>query len=223
MTSPALDLEPACPGAPSGPTSTPAAARSDGALQVEQRPFDDIPRASWDRLAAANPWATPFSGWAFQRAWWDAYGGSAHDQTLIVCDGPRDEPIAIVPLMHRHEVEPDDAGSATKIRHGDAMTLTPVPATAKAVFFGASYHADYATILGDAGALSGGRRRRRRPPRRRGLRGRSRPSDAVGRRRPAPAALRRSRRRRPGGRVRTHARSTSAGPSTSSARTSAPS
>ena len=111
--------------------------------------FDQIPRASWDRLAAANPWATPFSGWAFQRAWWDAYGGSAHDQTLVVCDGPVEEPIAIVPLMHRHEVEPDDAGSATKIRHGDAITLTPVPATAKAVFFGASYHADYATMLGD--------------------------------------------------------------------------
>jgi CelD/BcsL family acetyltransferase involved in cellulose biosynthesis len=111
--------------------------------------FDQIPRASWDRLAAANPWATPFSGWAFQRAWWDAYGGSAHDQTLVVCDGPLDDPIAIVPLMHRHEVEPDDAGSATKIRHGDAITLTPVPATAKAVFFGASYHADYATMLGD--------------------------------------------------------------------------
>ena len=85
MTSPALDLEPACPGAPSGPTSTPSAARSDGALQVEQRPFDAIPRDAWDELAAATPWATPFSSYAFHRAWWDAYGANAHEQTLIVC------------------------------------------------------------------------------------------------------------------------------------------
>ncbi|HEY7131486.1 MAG TPA: GNAT family N-acetyltransferase, partial [Candidatus Limnocylindrales bacterium] len=82
------------------------------------------------------------------------YGGTAHDQTLVVCEPlsdanphPTDDPIAIVPLMHRHEVEPTDAASATKIRHGDQADLTPVPATAKAVFFGASYHADYATIL----------------------------------------------------------------------------
>ncbi len=125
-------------------------------LRVARAAFDDIPRHTWDRLAAANPWATPFSGWAFQRAWWDAYGAGAHDQTLIVCEGfgvagaamsPSDEPIAIVPLMHRHEVEPTDAVAATKIRHGDEAALTPVPASAKAVFFGASYHADYATIL----------------------------------------------------------------------------
>jgi CelD/BcsL family acetyltransferase involved in cellulose biosynthesis len=117
--------------------------------------FDAIPREIWDRLAASNPWATPFSSWAFQRAWWDAYGATAHDQTLVVCEpltaanpNPTDDPVAIVPLMHRHEVEPTDAASATKIRHGDEGYLTPVPPTAKAVFFGASYHADYATILG---------------------------------------------------------------------------
>ena len=50
--------------------------------------------------------------------------------------------------MHRHEVEPTDADLATKIRHGDDRDLTPVSPTAKAVFFGASYHADYATVLG---------------------------------------------------------------------------
>ena len=122
--------------------------------------FDEIPRATWDRLAAANPWATPFSGWAFQRAWWDAYGGTAHDQTLIVSAtassaGGREagEPIAIVPLMHRHEVEPTDADHATKLRHRDELALTPVPPTAKAVFFGASYHADYATLLADPADL----------------------------------------------------------------------
>jgi CelD/BcsL family acetyltransferase involved in cellulose biosynthesis len=123
-------------------------------LRVARVDFDAIPRETWDRLAAANPWATPFSSWAFQRAWWDAYAGTAHDQTLVVCEplapgrSPTDEPIAIVPLMHRHELEPGDNELATRLRHGDEGELTPVPPTAKAVFFGASYHADYATILG---------------------------------------------------------------------------
>jgi CelD/BcsL family acetyltransferase involved in cellulose biosynthesis len=124
------------------------------ALRVERRPFDDIPRGTWDALAARSPWATPFSGWAFQRAWWDAYHASAHDQTLVVTatagtagGAEAGDLIAIVPLMHRHAVEPDDAATATQIRHGDGTPLTPVAATAKVIFFGASYHADYATIL----------------------------------------------------------------------------
>jgi CelD/BcsL family acetyltransferase involved in cellulose biosynthesis len=149
--------EPACSGPTDAPrpTSEIDPAPAPRALRAARVDFDAIPREAWDRLAAANPWATPFSSWAFQRAWWDAYGGTAHDQTLVVCEpltdanpNPTDDPIAIVPLMHRHEVEPTDAESATKIRHGDQVpNLTPVPATAKAVFFGASYHADYATIL----------------------------------------------------------------------------
>ena len=57
-------------------------------------------------------------------------------------------PIAIVPLMHRHEVEPDDAILRTRMRGaGHAAPLTPVAPDRKAVFFGASYHADYATVL----------------------------------------------------------------------------
>ena len=56
-------------------------------------------------------------------------------------------PVGIVPLMHRHEVEPDDLERRTSIRHQDGARLTPVPPDAKAVFFGASYHADYATLL----------------------------------------------------------------------------
>ena len=49
--------------------------------------------------------------------------------------------------MHRHEVEPDDALTHTRMRHGADIELTPVPPTATAIFLGASYHADYATIL----------------------------------------------------------------------------
>lgn len=123
------------------------------ALHVERRPFDAIPRSTWDELAAQNPWATPFSSWAFHRAWWDAYGASAHDQTLIVCAAQAAEPVAIVPLMHRHEVEETDAATASKLRGVASSPLTPVSPTAKAVFFGASYHSDYATILGSPAHL----------------------------------------------------------------------
>jgi len=49
--------------------------------------------------------------------------------------------------MHRHEVEPTDAETRSTIRHGREQGLTPVSPAAKAVFFGASYHCDYATIL----------------------------------------------------------------------------
>jgi CelD/BcsL family acetyltransferase involved in cellulose biosynthesis len=147
MTSPALDLEPACPGALSGHTSSPSTGRSEAPLQVEQRPFDAIPRNAWDELAAATPWATPFSSYAFHRAWWDAYGANAHEQTLIVCRADASQPLAIVPLMHRHQVEPTDALTQSTMRHGGPTTLTPVSPTAKAIFFGATYHADYATIL----------------------------------------------------------------------------
>ena len=156
MTTHAPDAEPACPGSTDARQieNPEDAAGSGAALRIRRVAFGDIPRAIWDGLASRNPWATPFSSWAFQRAWWDAYGASAHDQTLIVTaatgsagGAEAGDPVGIVPLMHRHEVEPDDAATASKIRHADGGRLTPVPATAKAVFFGASYHADYATIL----------------------------------------------------------------------------
>jgi len=49
--------------------------------------------------------------------------------------------------MHRHEVEPRDIELRTKMRHAEGSPLTPLPADTKAMFFGASYHADYATLL----------------------------------------------------------------------------
>ena len=144
--------EPPCP-APT-PAAPPAASFASapgvpGSLRAVRRPFDSIDRDAWDRCATANPWATPFSRWAFHRAWWDAYGANAHDQTtVLVPAGAVDDapPIGIVPLMHRHAVEPDDAILRTHARLG-GEALTPVSPTAKAVFFGASYHADYATLL----------------------------------------------------------------------------
>ena len=148
-----LEREPACPGADEPAEAVTAATQGlpggpGGRLRAEQRPFDSVRPEVWDALAAANPWATPFSRWAFHRAWWDAYSGSAHDQTLVVVDpAAADRPVAIVPLMHRHEVEPTDAANEVRMRHGSAPELTPVEPHAKAIFFGASYHADYATLL----------------------------------------------------------------------------
>ena len=150
VTSQTLDREPACPEADPVPRDDAAGAP---ALRAVPRVIADIPRSTWDALHARTTWATPFSAWAFQRAWWDAYGENAHDETLVVLPAdvvPDDmlaEPVAIVPLMHRHEVEPTDADLHTTMRHGRDAELTAVAPDATAVFFGASYHADYATIL----------------------------------------------------------------------------
>ena len=141
-------MEPACPGPALTAVDDPRGAASS--LRIERRTVEEIAPTTWDALAARTPWATPFSGWAFQRAWWDAYGGNAHEETLALVPAdaaPGADPVAIVPLMHRHEVEPADALTHTTMRHGADIELTPVPPTATAVFFGASYHADYATIL----------------------------------------------------------------------------
>ena len=156
MISPALDVEPACPG----PIDTEGLSPSldplllDAPLSVEHVPFAALPRATWDQLAASSEWATPFSSWAFHRAWWDAFGGTAHEQTLTVTDPASGKLVAIVPLMHRHEVEPTDAATHTTMRHGQAGHLTRVDAAAKVIFFGASYHADYATVLAAPDALA---------------------------------------------------------------------
>ncbi len=148
-----LTTEPACPEANEArPGSVPA---SPG-LTLERRPLASIDRASWDRLAGATPWATPFSSWAYHRAWWDAYGDSAHEETTVLTlagAGPDADPVAIVPLMHRHEIEATDLERHTTIRHADDSRLTPVPGSATAIFFGASYHTDYATILADPSRL----------------------------------------------------------------------
>ena len=130
MTMISLGEEPACPGSVGFEDATQTTTRTtDRPVRVIPRHFDDVSREAWDSVATANPWATPFSGWAFQRAWWDAYGGSAHDQTLTVVDGESGDLIAIVPLMHRHEVEPTDAATHTKMRMGHPSELTPVPPT----------------------------------------------------------------------------------------------
>jgi CelD/BcsL family acetyltransferase involved in cellulose biosynthesis len=123
--------------------------------------FDDIPRDVWDRLFAVTSAATPFSEWRMHRAWWDAYAPTAHQQYLVCLATGASDAIgapattdirAIVPLMHRHEVEPEDAATRTALRrqHREGKRVSP---DAKAIFFGASYHADYATLLADPADL----------------------------------------------------------------------
>jgi CelD/BcsL family acetyltransferase involved in cellulose biosynthesis len=127
-------------------------------LVARRTTVDAVDRTAWDALAARNPWATPFARWAFHRAWWDGYGANAHDETVLVVDPAaeargEDALVAIVPLMHRHGVEPTDAILHTALRKETDETVTPLVPTAKVVFFGASYHADYATILADPADL----------------------------------------------------------------------
>jgi CelD/BcsL family acetyltransferase involved in cellulose biosynthesis len=123
-------------------------AHTDSGLVAIRRAFESIPGETWDSVVALTPMATPFSRQCVQRAWWDAYGDTAHDQTLVVVDSAApDAIVGIVPLMHRHEIEPGDVAARTTIRHRPGCELRPVPESATAVFFGASYHADYATVL----------------------------------------------------------------------------
>ncbi len=94
-------------------------------------------------------------------------------------------------------------------------TLTPVAPTATAIFFGASYHADYATILAapeDLPAVADGGRR---------LPGRSRPIAGRGMSSTSAVCAAATRRPTPWPRRSARARSPRAGRSTSSARTSA--
>jgi CelD/BcsL family acetyltransferase involved in cellulose biosynthesis len=131
-------------------SSTPTTAETDSAsasdIHCSPLDFDRITRAEWDRLYATTLAATPFSRWTFHRAWWDAYGATAHEQYLV-CRGAGDGPMtAVMPLMHRHEQEPQDERTATVLRRRQ-HTGTSVRPDAKAIFFGASYHADYATLL----------------------------------------------------------------------------
>jgi CelD/BcsL family acetyltransferase involved in cellulose biosynthesis len=154
-----LDTDPACPPAAQARARLAAASSGDPAqtetpparrLRIRRTTIGDIAPATWDGLAARSPYATPFSRWAFHRAWWDGYGATAHEETLLVEDpaAPAGSALlAILPLMHRYEVEPGDAEGRSTIRHGHEGPLTPVEPTAKAIFFGASYHADYATVL----------------------------------------------------------------------------
>jgi len=65
-----------------------------------------------------------------------------------------DEIVAIAPLMHRHELEPGDVAAKTTLRHQAGTTLRRCPPP-RPVFFGASYHADYATILAAPADLPG--------------------------------------------------------------------
>jgi CelD/BcsL family acetyltransferase involved in cellulose biosynthesis len=127
-------------------------------LVARRTSFDAVAPGAWDSLAARNPWSTPFARWAFHRAWWDGYGENAHGETILVHDPAaeargEDGLVAIVPLMHRHGVEPTDEARQTSLRREPGGSPTPLVPTDKVVFFGASYHADYATVLADPADL----------------------------------------------------------------------
>jgi CelD/BcsL family acetyltransferase involved in cellulose biosynthesis len=138
------------------PGLAPAVGLTDRRLVARRTDFGEISPETWDALAGASSSATPFSRHCVQKAWWQAYGGTAHDETLLVSDGATGRLVAIAPFMHRHEIEPGDLAARTVLRHEPGRPILRLPDSATAVFFGASYHADYATILaapGDLGAV----------------------------------------------------------------------
>jgi hypothetical protein len=61
--------------------TTGAASRGPVRRRVRLDPGGDL-----GRPRRRTPWATPFSRHCVQKAWWDAYGATAHDQTLVVAD-----------------------------------------------------------------------------------------------------------------------------------------
>ena len=119
------------------------------------------------RLGRRGPPSSP--RWAFQRAWWDAYAANAHDETLVIV--PADAPPGARSGRDRARSciatrwSPADALTHTRMRHGrDRRADTGRRRRDTAVFFGASYHADYATILAASGRPACGRRSDRRLP-----------------------------------------------------------
>lgn len=122
----------------------PATPLRGSSTRLQHVRFGDIPRADWDRLYSVSPGATPFSSWTFQRAWWDAFAATAEEHYLVL---EADAIIGIVPLMVRQE---------PALRHGARSGPAPgllagledhdIPSR-RTLYFGASYHADYATLL----------------------------------------------------------------------------
>jgi CelD/BcsL family acetyltransferase involved in cellulose biosynthesis len=127
-------------------------------------PFGDIPRIDWDRLHAVTPAATPFSAWTFHRAWWDAFAASAEEHYLVLRSSSSAVPSAsgsggaaisaIVPLMMRESGgSPTDAhpglglGSSAPFRRNGGRAL-------RTLYFAASHHADYATLLASRSDLA---------------------------------------------------------------------
>jgi CelD/BcsL family acetyltransferase involved in cellulose biosynthesis len=133
------------------PADAPPARQQHAPSRLRHVPFGDIPPERWEDLYALSPAVTPFSSWTFHRAWWDAYGSTAAEHYLVWV-GPNDTPIgapeggppigAIVPLMVRAEARPTT---------GDSVgSIAADPRVARTLYFAATYHADYASVLAPA-------------------------------------------------------------------------
>ena len=105
MTAPTLDAEPACPGPCRGYPYRPTDPRPPCTPSGEPS-IRSLARPGSPRLP--EPLVHALLGLGFPPRLVDAYSDNAHDETLVACrnDGTDGDPVAIVPLMHRHEVEP---------------------------------------------------------------------------------------------------------------------
>ncbi len=122
----------------------PPALLHGSSTRLHHVPFGDIPRADWDRLYAVAPGATPFSSWTFHSAWWDAFTATAEEHYLVLDVGAI---VGIVPLMLRQERVPwPEAPPGTALEPLAGLSDSD-SRSRRTLYFGASYHADYATLL----------------------------------------------------------------------------
>ena len=149
MTSQTLDAEPACPAATS--VSNDPDAGPFRAHAIERRSIADIPQATWDAPRRPQPLGDPVL----------RLGLPARLVGCVRRERPRGDPrrrpgrcaARRRPDRHRPADAPPRGRAGRRADphedapRRDAVELTPVPPTATALFFGASYHADYATIL----------------------------------------------------------------------------
>ena len=135
MTTQTLDREPACPGLSLEPTHSDVARRpADTGLRVEERPVRRRSRRRHGtRLAAREPVGDAVLRWAFHRAWWDAYGANAHEQTLAGRAGGRGRRRPAIrrascPSCIATRSSRADAATHTTMRHGTRPDADTRPA-----------------------------------------------------------------------------------------------
>ena len=192
VTAPTLDAEPACPEAVDGPRPGPDRSDQDPARRAPPAsPTSPARRGTGSSGARRGRRRSPLGlpprlVGRLRRQRPRADAGRRRCRRAA----PARTPVAIVPLMHRHEVEPTDAITHTTIRHGADHALTPGPADRE----GHLLRGLLPRRLRDDPDGPGRPARRRRGPRRAASQPIPTPTDDhpdLGRRRPAPAALRR--------------------------------
>ena len=172
MTPITLDAEPACP-AGDDIDRGPDRARPVPRLRAERRAVRGHPARDVGRPRRREPVGDAVLRLGLPARVVGRYGANAHDETLASSTptrrptAPRRRSRSSRSCTATRSSRATPTTRTTTLRGDTDADLTPVAPDATAIFFGASYHADYATILAAPADLPDVARRRRRPPRRR--------------------------------------------------------